>query len=208
MPAVVLLAKANVIFEEFLSHFARCLLSTCSGHCDGVLICLTQYAVNHQHSSRQAGRYSVSTTPPATLSVPLWRGSYAACVSTACGRVRSSSLLHPRWRRACLPATLTPLLQHYLARVKTVHQQELAQGHGVAFVALCGTGSLCKCVLKTTDLLRERHRDNDSPSSAVVVGERGWEAVQRGKARGTSRLRWMGAGPTQRGCATVSRSYG
>jgi integrase len=28
------------------------------------------------------------------------------------------------------PATLTPLLQNHLARVKTLHQQDLAQGHG------------------------------------------------------------------------------
>ena len=33
-------------------------------------------------------------------------------------------------RCTTFPATLTPLLQHPLARVKTLHQQDLAQGHG------------------------------------------------------------------------------
>ena len=31
----------------------------------------------------------------------------------------------PTW-----PTTLTPLLQNHRARVKTLHQQDLAQGHG------------------------------------------------------------------------------
>jgi len=33
-------------------------------------------------------------------------------------------------RFTTFPATLTPLLQNHLARVKTLHQQDLAQGHG------------------------------------------------------------------------------
>ncbi len=33
-------------------------------------------------------------------------------------------------RCTTFPATLTPLLQHPLARVKTLHQQDLAQGYG------------------------------------------------------------------------------
>jgi integron integrase len=32
------------------------------------------------------------------------------------------------------PATLTPLLQNHLARVKTLHQQDLAQGHGAVYL--------------------------------------------------------------------------
>src|ERR671924_954912 len=32
------------------------------------------------------------------------------------------------------PATLTPLLQNHLARVKTLHQQDLAQGHGEVYL--------------------------------------------------------------------------
>jgi integrase len=32
------------------------------------------------------------------------------------------------------PATLTPFLQNHLARVKTLHQQDLAQGHGAVYL--------------------------------------------------------------------------
>ena len=40
-------------------------------------------------------------------------------------------------RYTTFPATLTPLIQNHLARVKTLHQQDLAQGHG-AEVSACG----------------------------------------------------------------------
>jgi hypothetical protein len=33
-----------------------------------------------------------------------------------------------------LPVTLTPLLQNHLAGVKTLHQQDLTQGHGEAYL--------------------------------------------------------------------------
>jgi hypothetical protein len=38
-------------------------------------------------------------------------------------------------RFTTFPATLTPLLQNHLARVKTLHQQDLAQGHGEVYNA-------------------------------------------------------------------------
>jgi integron integrase len=37
-------------------------------------------------------------------------------------------------RFTTFPATLTPLLQNHLARVKTLHQQDLAQGHGEVYL--------------------------------------------------------------------------
>ena len=37
-------------------------------------------------------------------------------------------------RFTTFPATLTPLLQNHLARVKTLHQQDLAQGHGAVYL--------------------------------------------------------------------------
>ncbi len=37
-------------------------------------------------------------------------------------------------RFTTFPATLTPLLQNHLAGVKTLHQQDLAQGHGEAYL--------------------------------------------------------------------------
>ena len=37
-------------------------------------------------------------------------------------------------RFTTFPATLTPLLQNHLARVKTLHQQDVAQGHGVVYL--------------------------------------------------------------------------
>jgi integron integrase len=37
-------------------------------------------------------------------------------------------------RLTTLPATLTPFLQNHLVRVKTLHQQDLAQGHGAVYV--------------------------------------------------------------------------
>ena len=37
-------------------------------------------------------------------------------------------------RFTTFPATLTPLLQHHLAGVKTLHQQDLAQGHGAVYL--------------------------------------------------------------------------
>jgi integron integrase len=37
-------------------------------------------------------------------------------------------------RFTTFPATLTPLLQNHLARVKTLHQQVLAQGHGAVYL--------------------------------------------------------------------------
>jgi site-specific recombinase XerD len=37
-------------------------------------------------------------------------------------------------RFTTFPATLTPLLQNHLARVKTLHQQELAQGQGEVYL--------------------------------------------------------------------------
>jgi len=37
-------------------------------------------------------------------------------------------------RVTTLPVTLTPLLQNHLAGVKTLHQQDLAQGHGQAYL--------------------------------------------------------------------------
>src|SRR6266508_2614718 len=37
-------------------------------------------------------------------------------------------------RFTTFPATLSPLLQNYLARVKTLHQQDLAQGHGEVYL--------------------------------------------------------------------------
>ena len=40
-------------------------------------------------------------------------------------------------RFTTFPATLTPLLQNHLARVKTLHQQDLAQGHGAGLSAPC-----------------------------------------------------------------------
>jgi site-specific recombinase XerD len=42
-------------------------------------------------------------------------------------------------RCTTFPATLTPLLQNHLAGVKTRHQQDLAQGHGEAYLPICGT---------------------------------------------------------------------
>ena len=37
-------------------------------------------------------------------------------------------------RFTTFPATLTPLLQNHLARVKTLHQQDLARGHGAVYL--------------------------------------------------------------------------
>lgn len=37
-------------------------------------------------------------------------------------------------RFTTFPATLTPLLQNHLTRVKTLHQQDLAQGHGEVYL--------------------------------------------------------------------------
>ena len=37
-------------------------------------------------------------------------------------------------RFTTFPATLIPLRQHHLARVKTLHQQDLAQGHGAVYL--------------------------------------------------------------------------
>jgi site-specific recombinase XerD len=37
-------------------------------------------------------------------------------------------------RFTTFPATLTPLLQNHLAGVKTLHQQDLAQGHGAVYL--------------------------------------------------------------------------
>jgi integron integrase len=37
-------------------------------------------------------------------------------------------------RFTTFPATLIPLLENHLARVKTLHQQELAQGHGAVYL--------------------------------------------------------------------------
>ena len=37
-------------------------------------------------------------------------------------------------RFTTFPATLTPLLQNHLARVKTLHQQDAAQGHGEVYL--------------------------------------------------------------------------
>jgi site-specific recombinase XerD len=37
-------------------------------------------------------------------------------------------------RFTTFPATFTPLLQNHLARVKTLHQQDLAQGHGEVYL--------------------------------------------------------------------------
>jgi len=37
-------------------------------------------------------------------------------------------------RFTTFPATLTPLLQNHLARVKTLHQQDLPQGHGEVYL--------------------------------------------------------------------------
>src|SRR6266850_3570214 len=37
-------------------------------------------------------------------------------------------------RFTTFPATLTPLLQNHLARVKTLHQQDAAQGHGAVYL--------------------------------------------------------------------------
>jgi integrase len=37
-------------------------------------------------------------------------------------------------RFTTFPATLTPLLQNHLAGVKTLHQQDLAQGHGEVYL--------------------------------------------------------------------------
>jgi hypothetical protein len=37
-------------------------------------------------------------------------------------------------RCTTFPATLTPLLQNRLARVKTLHQQDLMQGHGAVYL--------------------------------------------------------------------------
>jgi site-specific recombinase XerD len=42
-------------------------------------------------------------------------------------------------RCTTFPATLAPLLQNHLAGVKTRHQQDLAQGHGEAYLPICGT---------------------------------------------------------------------
>jgi integrase len=40
-------------------------------------------------------------------------------------------------RFTTVPATLTPLLQNHLARVKTWHRQDLTQGHGEVYLPLC-----------------------------------------------------------------------